>query len=135
MGYYTSYTLKWEPQQGHVNSPNCNHRPPNGVNYCPTCGKPVGFQDLDSQIAEYIKGSQEMHYAMTSDGASNERSKWYEHEGDMRGMSKKFPHVLFTLKGEGEESGDLWAKYFLNGKMQAAKAQIVIEPFDKTKLK
>jgi hypothetical protein len=56
--------------------------------------------------------------------------KWYEHEDHMRAISEKYPEVLFTLSGEGEESGDIWKKYFLNGKMQKAIARIVIPEFD-----
>jgi hypothetical protein len=60
--------------------------------------------------------------------------KWYEHEDDMRRFSKLYPHILFELSGEGEESGDLWKKYFLNGKMQYCKVKMEFEPFDESKL-
>ena len=61
--------------------------------------------------------------------------KWYDHEADMKIFSALFPEVLFMLRGEGEESEDIWMKYFQAGKMQIAKATISFEPFDEKKLK
>lgn len=60
--------------------------------------------------------------------------KWYDHEVDMRNYSKNFPEVIFKLEGEGEESGDLWVKYFKNGKMQVCKARIEFDPFNEKEL-
>lgn len=60
--------------------------------------------------------------------------KWYGHENDMRDLSKKFPTILMILSGEGEDSGDIWRKYFLNGKMQRASAKITFEDFDERKM-
>jgi hypothetical protein len=38
------------------------------------------------------------------------------------------------LSGEGEESGDIWKMYALNGKYQMEKAVITIGAFDVNKL-
>jgi hypothetical protein len=73
--------------------------------------------------------------AFDEDGDTVDSCKWYEHEEEIIEFSKLYPDVLFTLNGEGEESGDIWTKYFLNGKMQYERATIVINPFDPTKLK
>jgi hypothetical protein len=56
--------------------------------------------------------------------APSDEAKWYAHEADMLSLSQGYPSVLFTLRGEGEEPGDLWQKYFKDGKMQVAKAVI-----------
>jgi len=61
--------------------------------------------------------------------------KWYNHQDDMLTLSKIYPNVVFVLEGEGEESEDLWIKYFKNGKMQVCKAEITFEKFDENKLK
>ena len=63
--------------------------------------------------------------------------KWYEHEEDMRKYSEKYPNIIFQLIGVGEGSGmdiDVWHKYFLNGKMQICKGEIVFDEYNKFKL-
>jgi len=65
---------------------------------------------------------------------NGDRYKWYEFDEDMLRISKKFPHAVFTLDGDGEETGDVWRKYYCNGKVQDAKAKMVYEPFDFNKL-
>lgn len=61
-------------------------------------------------------------------------TKWYECEEDMKLLSSKFPTLLFTLDGHGEDSEDIWVAYFMDGREQFAKAQIVYEEFNKRKL-
>lgn len=69
-------------------------------------------------------------------GASTfeEEIKWYDHEKHMREYSLKHPETVFALKGEGEESGDIWVEYYKNGKMQREKAKIVVDEYDEAKL-
>jgi hypothetical protein len=121
MGYYTHYKLEWD-KKSPAKMP------------CPHCGT------LDAvSVSDLIKISvdtEKVTYGgeTTIAACLEESSKWYDHETDMRDFSKRFPDVLFTLNGEGEESGDVWVKYFKNGKMQSSKADIKLEKFDPKKL-
>jgi len=60
--------------------------------------------------------------------------KWYDHEKDMLNYSLQKPEVTFLLEGEGEETGDIWRKYFKNGKMFQTKAELRFEYYDESKL-
>ncbi len=61
--------------------------------------------------------------------------KWYDHEDDMKKYSKQYPDLIFKLLGEGEESGDIWIKYFKNGKMQRCDAKIIFDEYNESLLK
>jgi hypothetical protein len=64
----------------------------------------------------------------------NNRCTWYEHTEDMWRVSKKYPNAIFSLYGNGEENGDMWVKYFMNGKVQTERAVITYADFDPEKL-
>ena len=132
MGYYTNYNLDIERYDDMV---GCGHEFKKEDKFCPVCGRnlltPFSIDEAvinfyDSEIGDYNFSD-----FIQGDG---EDCKWYSHEDDMKKISKKFIGYLFTLEGEGEESGDVWKKYYLNGKCQIAKAKISIAPFDKSKL-
>jgi hypothetical protein len=78
--------------------------------------------------------SLEFYFGSMSDGTLVKNSKWYEHEEEMKAFSSKYPDILFTLYGDGEEEHDIWCKYFRHGKMQIAYAEIKFEEFDESKL-
>ena len=64
----------------------------------------------------------------------DDECKWYSHQDHMKKYSKLCPAIIFTLVGEGEEPGDLWKEYYLNGRIQVEKAVISIGDFDISKL-
>ena len=74
-------------------------------------------------------------YALTPSGETNEPSKWYEYEKDLKAFSKEHPKEIFKLSGYGEEAEDIWRQYFRNGKTFRTKANITFEPFDIKRLK
>jgi len=68
------------------------------------------------------------------DSTFEDSIKWYDHKEHMLSYSKLHPKTLFKLSGEGEESGDLWQEYYLNGKMQRIVGRIVFDEYDESKL-
>lgn len=108
MGYYTTYKL--------------------------TVSEPL--DDFAMPIIDNLRDvSSDAKYALDADGSSRDSCKWYDHETELKSFSAKYPDILFTLNGEGEESGDVWVKYFKGGKMQVEKAVIQLAPFDPVKLR
>lgn len=57
-------------------------------------------------------------------------AKWYRWSEDMAQVSSRYPHLLFWLEGEGEESGDIWKAWARNGKVVTAQAKIVFDEPD-----
>jgi hypothetical protein len=60
--------------------------------------------------------------------------KWYEHDHHMEVISQEYPDILFILNGEGEESGDIWRKYFKNGLAKYDRAELSFPEFDESQL-
>lgn len=90
--------------------------------------------DWTGDLEELPLDFEGVDYAFDKYGEDSYECKWYDHEKDCIELSKVYPEILFTLSGEGEEAGDLWIKYFKNGKMQRAEAKITYDEFDENKL-
>ena len=90
--------------------------------------------DLTDPIRFFRHKDEDVRYYLDPSGAAADSVKWYDHETSMLWLSAQFPKHLFTLHGEGEESGDIWNKHFKNGKMQVCKSEITYPPFDESKL-
>ena len=116
MGYQTNYKLKIKNQEG----------------------EDVTKATLASLVEKYAE-DQDINFVLTiglsEDGDTEEPLKGYEHEVNLHSFSKEHPDLLFKLSGEGEESSDIWDKYFKNGKMQKCYAVVVIPEFDESKMK
>lgn len=71
------------------------------------------------QLAAWIKSDDEAKYSLTGRGdSSGNESRWYEHDVSMCALSAKYPNTIFKLHGDGDESGDIWDKYYAGGKVQ-----------------
>lgn len=108
MGYYTNYSLKYEPF-----NPDTEAR----------------FKKVYLAQTEYGIRS-----AVDENGYTRDSLKWYEWPNDMKRVSELLPDLLFTLHGEGEETGDMWNAYFLGGKVHYAPAEVFFPPFDPNEL-
>lgn len=133
MGYYTNYRLEMVVRGDAKNIwvPQCTHAIILGAAFCHECGAKIGKRNILEVINEHI-GADRQFYAV-HEGA--EATKWYRHDEDMLNLSREFPKVLFTLHGEGEEGGDLWRTYYLDGRLQKEKAVVAYAKFDLAKLK
>lgn len=88
--------------------------------------QPGYIKRLEDAAEQIRKVPSEVFDNLTYDDAH----KWYDHEEHMRLLSKAFPEFIFQLDGSGEETGDVWRKWFHKGKMQGGKAKIVLPDFD-----
>ncbi len=88
--------------------------------------EPIG-EKLKVHIKEHVeKWNEYVAYAMFgAGGIMPDEHKWYEHEDDMKLVSQDFPDLVFILTGWGEETGDIWRKYFIRGEMSGGAATIV----------
>jgi hypothetical protein len=61
--------------------------------------------------------------------------KWYSHEIDIKNFTVEHKNIVVKLTGDGEDSDDIWVKYFKDGKVQIERAKIAYDSFDPKKLK
>ena len=116
MGYYTSFTVS--AVQIDSNSTKIDN--------------PELFDEIKSKL-EAISGYS-FEGNLDDELYMWESVKWYECEEDMNQISLLYPDILFVVHGEGEESGDLWNHYHLNGQIQRDVAEIKYEGFSRHKL-
>lgn len=142
MGYYTDYTLEFEVLDDSENKPldafieECKLKE---IEIPETVQRAINDKNksLKDCVINWMQQDDSCQYGQMIQfvGGNGECCKWYEHDEEMLRVSMKFPQVLFTLRGEGEEHGDLWVKYYLAGKTQCSNGVVTFDPFDKDKLK
>lgn len=77
-------------------------------------------RETKEKIQKYYESFDDEYYGITDCDICS----WYDHDTSMLKVSKEFPEVVFILSGEGEESGDLWKKYYSNGIVEIDAAKI-----------
>lgn len=121
MGYYTNYKMK----------------------ICDIYGDIVFDMDDQNEIDDYLEYEEEYKdtdltkvlkeimenkddfYGLLSE----EPCKWYDHEKNLQELSKKHK-LVFMLSGYGEEQGDMWRKYFYDGKVKEIVPELRWPKFD-----
>ena len=83
--------------------------------------------EIDPALLDRLDG-------INDDGYPIDSVTWYNHEQDIKELSLLYPDCVFTLYGDGDDSEDMWYKYFKNGKMQACYANITYDEYDEKKL-
>lgn len=62
-------------------------------------------------------------------------ASWSDQSKDMKVVSDRWPNVLFTLRGRGDEQDDQWIEYHINGRMHREERGPWTHPeFDPAKL-
>lgn len=85
-------------------------------------------------IKEFRESCEMADGAFDRNGDYEDPIKWYDHEKDVAVFSQRYPDVVFKLHGVGEAGGDMWYKYFKNGKVQFCPALITFDDYDESKL-
>jgi hypothetical protein len=70
-----------------------------------------------NEVLEKINKISEDYHEFDESGTTMDACKWYDHTEHLEKLSSLYPHTVFRLHGEGEETGDIWEKYFHQGKL------------------
>lgn len=87
---------------------------------------------LDEIHNEIIDNFEEFEWSGIGQYVCYEK-KFYDHEIIVGVLSEKFPDIIFSLTVYRED-GEIWRKYFYNGKVHRAETEIIFEMFDKSNL-
>lgn len=116
MGYYTAYSMcLLDPETQEVLSDE-------------------KYNAILPKVIDLLQKADVINYALDEYLDCNDTVTWYSYAEDVAEISRQIPDVLFAVHGDGDENGDIWDHYFLNGKSQRCNAEIKIPPFDQSKL-
>lgn len=92
------------------------------------------YKEVLSETLEILEQLGVINYALDKELNLYEWVTWYKHREDMKRLSSIIENVVFELSGEGDDAGDIWKEYYLNGKIQICEAKITFDEFDENKL-
>lgn len=106
MGYYTAYSIAYDALKT--------------------------TSEIDSAIEAFFKGVDGGGWATYAGEILGGVRKWYDQEIDMYCLSKKFPDILFTVSGHGDDWDDSWEEHWQDGSMQHCHMEI--PPYDPNRM-
>ncbi len=56
--------------------------------------------------------------------------KWYEHDAEMKLLSKEHPDTIYEVRGNGEDESDVWVSFYKDGKSYKVNLAPVYPAFD-----
>jgi hypothetical protein len=95
----------------------------------------VNHPDEEDIIGDLLDNNEDARRALQYDGNSQEPTKWYDMDKDMKEFSKKYPEVLFEMQRQGESGGDDQCNYyFQNGKAQECWVELKFPDYNPDKM-
>lgn len=98
-------------------------------------GYSTQFEIVTTPPLEFNLWPVEFYLHDDSFGTVTTNGKWYSWAKDLTEFSLKYPHILFSVHGEGEDPSDIWNSYFQAGKNQHCKAILTFEEYGPEKMK
>ena len=105
--------------------------------------KPTGptIEEVSKELAQRVQKGQEDDMSAYSPGCwetileGDVNTTWFNHQMDMATIvSQKWPETRFRLQGQGDDDNDVWAEFFLGGKVQRVLGETRFPEFDPDKL-
>lgn len=84
--------------------------------------------ETDSAIEKFFMKVDGGGWEVYAGEICGENRMWYDQEIDMYCLSKKFPDILFTVSGHGDDWDDSWEEHWQDGSMQHCHMEI--PPYD-----
>jgi len=143
MSAYHSYKFSFNTLYGYR---PCNHKYPETAKFCPECGKSLipTNEAIWKSVAAAIDESRKdpsLQYQLTGvertieTVLAGETVTGWDTVNDWKIITTYMRDVVVTIDIQYEEDTfDQWREYYLNGKVQVAKARVSIEEFDQSKL-
>ena len=125
MSYDTEYRIALIDGPMYISS--CEHSPGVMYKFCPECGFKAEPVDACERLRQIIKTGRDGY-----DPLNGEPTSWYQHEVDILAAldTVDVTSLVIALYGNGEESDDLWVKYFTKGKCYKEMAEVFYPKFN-----